>query len=109
MLYTVDGLKDDYANRSLVTAAVNDVLTLAPSRDLGEIGDLSEYGLDKPVAKAQGHLYRRQYLQLLGGRRVPRVPTARAISARRAQAPYMSQPWAISSMAPIYSLFAMTC
>ena len=39
----------------------------------------------------------------------PRVPTARAISARRAQAPYMSQPWAISSMAPIYSLFAMTC
>ncbi|MFR9310991.1 DUF4340 domain-containing protein [Hydrogeniiclostridium mannosilyticum] len=53
MLYTVDGLKDDYANRSLVTAAVNDVLTLAPSRDLGEIGDLSEYGLDKPVAKVK--------------------------------------------------------
>lgn len=53
MLYTVDGLKDDYANRSLVTAAVNDVLTLLPSRDLGEIDSLSEYGLDKPVAKVK--------------------------------------------------------
>lgn len=53
MVYTVDGLKADYTNRSLVTAAVNDVLSLRPSRDLGEIEDLSQYGLDKPAAKVK--------------------------------------------------------
>ena len=68
--YTVDGLKDDYANRSLVTAAVNDVYPCYPPVIWARSTASPEYGLDKPVGKGQGDLYRRQHLQLLVGRRV---------------------------------------
>lgn len=53
MVYTVDGLKEDYLNNSTVLAAINDAKSLIPSRDLGEIDNLDEYGLEKPSAKVK--------------------------------------------------------